>query len=390
MTEADVAPGEAVTRRPPVATEVDAAGRPRAKLAVVAAGGTGGHLFPAQALSQVLVDRGWRVVLASDERVQTLSADFPAERRIPLSAATFKPGDPLGAVKAGGAILRGVMQARAELASLQPAVVIGFGGYPSLPALIAAISQGRRTMIHEQNAVMGRANRLLAPFVTQIACAFPTLQKAPAKVAARAVVVGNPLRPEIRALYDKPYEPPTDALRLLVTGGSQGARLLSETVPKAVALLPEALRGRLKVQQQTRAESIETATATYRGAGVEAEIAPFFDHMAERLGAAHLTIGRAGAGTVCEIAVAGRPAILAPLKIALDDDQGQNARLLADVGAAEVLREDALSPESLAAALQRLLGDPAKLAAMAAAAHAVAKPDAADRLADLVEKTAAS
>ncbi|HWF78491.1 MAG TPA: undecaprenyldiphospho-muramoylpentapeptide beta-N-acetylglucosaminyltransferase [Caulobacteraceae bacterium] len=363
------------------------------KLAVVAAGGTGGHLFPAQALAQALTARGWRVVLATDERVQTLSAAFPAERRIRLSAATFRPGDPLGAFKAGAAILKGVMQARAELATLQPAVVIGFGGYPSLPALIAAISQGRKTTIHEQNAVMGRANRLLASFVTQIACAFPTLQKAPAKVAARAVVVGNPVRPEIQALYDRAYEPPSGAssgeLRLLVTGGSQGARLLSETVPKAVALLPEALRGRLKVQQQTRAESIEGATATYRAAGVEAEIAPFFDKMADRLAAAHLMIGRAGASTVCEIAVAGRPAILIPLKIALDDDQGQNARLLAEAGAAEVLREDALTAESLAAALQRLLDDPAKLAAMAAAAHAVAKPDAADRLADLVEKTAA-
>ena len=362
---------------------------PSGKLAVVAAGGTGGHLFPAQALAQALTARGWRVVLATDERVQTLSASFPAERRIPLSAATFKPGDPLGAGKAGVAILRGVMQARAELSALKPAVVIGFGGYPSLPALLAAISQGRKTIIHEQNAVMGRANRLLAAFVTQIACAFPTLQKAPAKVAARAVVVGNPVRPEIRALFDRAYTPPADELRLLVTGGSQGARLLSETVPKAVALLPEALRGRLKVQQQTRAESIEGATATYRAAGVDAEIAPFFDRMAERLAAAHMMIGRAGASTVCEIAVAGRPAILVPLKIALDDDQGQNARLLAEAGAAEVLREDALTAESLAAALQRLLEDPAKLAQMAAAAHAVAKPDAADRLADLVEKTAA-
>ena len=355
---------------------------------MVAAGGTGGHLFPAQALAQALAARGWRVVLASDERVQALSSSFPAERRIPLSAATFKPGDPLGAVKAGAAILKGAAQARAEFSALRPAVVIGFGGYPSLPALIAAISQGRRTIIHEQNAVMGRANRLLASFVTEIACAFPTLQKAPARVAARAVVVGNPLRPEIQALYGNAYAPPTGELRLLVTGGSQGARLLSETVPKAVALLPEAIRGRLKVQQQTRAESIEAATATYRAARVEAEIAPFLDDMAGRLAAAHLTIGRAGAGTVCEIAVAGRPAILVPLKIALDDDQGQNARLLAQAGAAEVLREDALSPEALAAALQRLLGDPGKLAAMAAAAHAVARPDAADRLADLVEKTA--
>jgi len=358
------------------------------KLAVVAAGGTGGHLFPAQALAQALVGRGWRVVLATDERVQTLSASFPAERRIPLSAATFKPGDPLGAVKAGGAILKGVRQARAELAALKPAVVIGFGGYPSLPALLAAISQGRKTIIHEQNAVMGRANRLLAPFVTQIACAFPALLKDPASVQARAVVVGNPVRPDIRAIYELPYDPPAAEVRLLITGGSQGARLLSEMTPRAIAVLPDAIRRRLKVQQQTRPEAIERAKETYAAANVEAEIAPFFERVSERLAACHLMIGRAGASTVCEIAVAGRPSILVPLKIALDDDQGQNARLLAAAGAAEVLNEDQLSIESLSALIQALIEDPARLTAMAAAAKAVAKPDAADRLADLVEKTA--
>jgi UDP-N-acetylglucosamine--N-acetylmuramyl-(pentapeptide) pyrophosphoryl-undecaprenol N-acetylglucosamine transferase len=292
--------------------------------------------------------------------------------------------------RAGATILRGVNQARSELASLRPAIVVGFGGYPSLPALMAAISQRRRTLIHEQNAVMGRANRLLAGRVTQIACAFPTLLKAPAAAKARAVVVGNPVRPEIQALYDQPYRPPTGgAFRLLVTGGSQGARLLSEGVPRAVALLPQALRRRLEVQQQTRAENLESARAAYAAAGVEAETAPFFADMAGRLGAAHLVIGRAGASTVCEVAVAGRPAILVPLKIALDDDQGQNARLLADAGAAEVLREDALTVDSLAALLQTLIDDPERLARMADAAKAVAKPDAADRLADVVEKTAA-
>jgi UDP-N-acetylglucosamine--N-acetylmuramyl-(pentapeptide) pyrophosphoryl-undecaprenol N-acetylglucosamine transferase len=360
----------------------------RAKLAVVAAGGTGGHLFPAQALAEVLVARGWRVVLATDDRAHSLSDSFPAERRIPLPAATFKPGDPAGMFRAGATILRGVAQARAELSSLKPAVVVGFGGYPSLPALMAAISQGRRTIIHEQNAVMGRANRLLAPRVTAIACAFPTLLKAPASVQRRAVVVGNPVRPNIQALYGLPYVPPTDRVRLLITGGSQGARLLSELVPQAVAKLPEPVRRRLEVQQQTRAESIDFARGVYKAAGVEAEIATFFDGMAPRLGAAHLMIGRSGASTVCEIAVAGRPSILVPLRIALDDDQGQNARLLAEAGAAEVLREDALTADSLAALLQRLIEDPTRLAQMAAAAEAVGKPDAADRLADVVEETA--
>jgi UDP-N-acetylglucosamine--N-acetylmuramyl-(pentapeptide) pyrophosphoryl-undecaprenol N-acetylglucosamine transferase len=356
------------------------------RLAVVAAGGTGGHLFPAQALAQVLLSRGWRVVLAS---VRALSADFPAERHIALSAATFRPGDPIGMTRAGFAIQRGVLQARAELKALQPAIVVGFGGYPSLPTLIAALLQRRRTMIHEQNAVMGRANRLLAPRVSAVACAFPTLQKAPASVQRRAVVVGNPVRSEIQSLYSQPYEPPTDTFRLLVTGGSQGARLLSEMVPKAVAGLPEDIRRRLKVQQQTRAESMEGARSTYAEAGMDAEIAPFFSGMAARLAAAHLVIGRAGASTVCEIAVAGRPAILVPLRIALDDDQGQNARLLSEAGAAAVMREDTLSAPRLTALLQSLIEDPAGLATMAAAAKAVARPDAADRLADLVEKTAA-
>ena len=203
------------------------------------------------------------------------------------------------------------------------------------------------------------------------------------------MVVGNPVRPEIQAIYDRPYDPPTDEVRLLVTGGSQGARVLSELVPQAMAKLPQAIRDRLKVQQQTRAENIDFARTTYEVAKIEAEIAPFFDRMAERLSAAHLMIGRAGASTVCEIAVAGRPSILVPLKIALDDDQGQNARLLAEAGAAEVLREDVLTIDSLSTLLQALIEDPARLASMAAAARAVGRPDAADRLADVVEETAA-
>jgi UDP-N-acetylglucosamine--N-acetylmuramyl-(pentapeptide) pyrophosphoryl-undecaprenol N-acetylglucosamine transferase len=362
---------------------------PAGKLAVIAAGGTGGHLFPAQALAQALIARGWRIVLATDDRVRGLTDSFPAERRIPLSAATYRPGDPLGMARAGLAILKGVLQARAELAELKPQVVVGFGGYPSLPALLAAISQGRRTVIHEQNAVMGRANRLLASRVTTVASAFPTLMKAPPAVQRRAVTVGNPVRPEVRALFDQPYVQPAIEVRLLVTGGSQGARLLSELVPQAVAQLPQAVRAHLRVQQQTRAESIDGARRTYDLAGVEAEIAPFFSNMAERLAVAHLMIGRAGASTVCEIAVAGRPAILVPLKIALDDDQGQNARLLAEAGGAVVIREDALTAAGLAQVLESLIGDPARLAKMAAAAHVVGKPDAAEKLADLVERTAA-
>jgi UDP-N-acetylglucosamine--N-acetylmuramyl-(pentapeptide) pyrophosphoryl-undecaprenol N-acetylglucosamine transferase len=360
------------------------------KVAVVAAGGTGGHLFPAQALAEALIARGWTIVLASDERVAGLAQDFPAERRIGLSAATYKPGDPIGMARAGFAVLRGAGQARRAYRQFGPNVVVGFGGYPSAPALVGAILDRRPTVIHEQNAVMGRANRMLAPHVRTVACAFPTLQKAPPKVAERAVVVGNPVRPPIRELAEVPYIPPEPGgpVRLLVTGGSQGARLLSELVPEAVKLLPEELRQRLSVAQQTRPESMNVARRAYRDANVEAEIAPFFRDIASRLRDAHLVIGRSGAGTVCEFAVAGRPSVLVPLAIAIDDDQGQNARLLAEAGGAEIAREHQLTVESLASALEKLLANPPRLQRMAAAARSVAIPDAAERLADVVEQTA--
>ena len=354
----------------------------------MAAGGSGGHLFPAQALAEALIARGWRIVLATDERGAQFADKFPAQERIGLSAATFRSGDPVGMARAGVRIGKGVMQARAAFRRLDPAVVVGFGGYPSLPAMLAAFSTGRPTVIHEQNAVIGRANRLLASRASAIACAFPTLLKAPAAVKDRAIVVGNPVRPQIRTLYDEPYLPPAETIHLLITGGSQGSRLLSELPPAAVQILPEPLRARLKVHQQTRPDSVEAARNAYAEAMVEAEIAPFFRDMATRLGQAHLVIGRAGASTCCELAVAGKPAILVPLKIALDDDQGQNAKLLADAGAAEIISEDELTVERLADALQRLLSHPADLAKMAAAARSVAVPDAAERLADVVERVA--
>ena len=359
-----------------------------ARVAVVAAGGSGGHLFPAQALAEALIARGWRIVLATDDRGARFADSFPAEQRIALSAATFSRGDLLGMARAATQIFVGVNQARAAFRTIDPAVVVGFGGYPSVPAMLAAFSTRRPTVIHEQNAVIGRANRMLSARATAVACAFPTLLKAPPSVKARAVVVGNPVRPAIRALYDVAYEAPSGEVRVLVTGGSQGSRLLSELPPAAMQLLPESLRGRLRVQQQTRPESIDTARKAYAEALVAAEVAPFFRDMAQKLAAAHLVIGRAGSSTCCELAVAGRPSILVPLKIALDDDQGQNARLLAEAGAAVVLREDELTTDSLADVMSRLLSDPEALTNMAAAARSVATPDAAEKLADVVEAAA--
>lgn len=362
--------------------------RSSAKVAVVAAGGTGGHLFPAEALARTLTERGWQVVLATDSRGDQFAHAFPAVERLSLNAATFKTTDPIGAVRGGFKIAQGVLQARKAFKRLDPAVVVGFGGYPSLPALIAAKTQGRPTVIHEQNAVLGRVNRALASRVSAVACAFPTLEKAPAGI--RPAVVGNPVRPDIRALYDRPYAAPTDRIRILVTGGSQGARILSETVPAAIAVLAEPIRNRLKVEQQTRPESLDTARAVYADAAVDAQVAPFFRDMASRLDEAHLVIGRAGASTCCELAVAGLPSILIPLKIAMDDHQRFNAKLLTDAGAAEVILEDDVTVDALANLLQAMLSDPEGLARRAAAARSVAMPDAAERLADLVERVAAA
>ena len=357
----------------------------KTKVCVVAAGGTGGHMFPAEALARELASRGWRVVLATDARGEQYAHAFPAEERLALDAATGS--GPIGLLKAGVAILKGVGQAQSAFARIGADVVVGFGGYPSAPALVAAVATRRPTLIHEQNAVLGRTNRMLAPAVGTVASAFPTLGRAPAKVKARARLVGNPVRPDIRALFDRAYVAPAGdgPIHVLVTGGSQGARILSETAPRALAALPEAIRNRLKVQQQSRPETLESARQIYLEAGIAAEVAPFFRDMADRLSQAHLVIGRAGASTCSELAVAALPSVLIPLKIAMDDHQTLNARALSDAGAARVIAEDDVTVDSLTAALSDILSDPTKLTAMSAAARSVAIPDAAARLADLVE-----
>lgn len=355
------------------------------KVCVVAAGGTGGHMFPAEALAREMAARGWRVVLATDRRGEQYAHAFPAEERLALDAATGS--GPVGLAKAGVAIVRGVAQAQAAFRRLDAKVVVGFGGYPSAPALVAAILQRRPTVIHEQNAVLGRTNRILAPYVGAVASSFPTLEHASASVKSRAQVVGAPVRADIRALYDRAYAASHHGpIRVLVTGGSQGARILSETTPRALAQLPEAIRGRLKVQQQSRPETLEVARQIYLDAGIDAEVAPFFRDMASRLSQAHLVIGRAGASTCAELAVAAMPSVLIPLKIATDDHQRLNAKLLTDVSAAEVILEDDLTVDVLTDAVAGVLSRPDRLAAMSSAARSVAIPDAARRLADLAEE----
>jgi len=349
---------------------------------VVAAGGTGGHMFPAEALARELARRGWRVILATDHRGEKFAHGFPADDRLFLDAATGR--GPVGLMKAGLAILKGAGQARAAFQKAGVRVVVGFGGYPSAPALIAALLDRRPTVIHEQNAVLGRTNRMLAGRVNTVASGFP--------VAGRegVHVVGSPVRPEILPLFDRPYAPPKDGgpIRVLVTGGSQGARLLSEAVPRALAALPETLRSRLEVFQQSRAESLEAARQAYLEAGINAEVAPFFRDMAGLLATTHLLIGRAGASTCAELAVAAMPSVLIPLAVATDDHQTQNARSLVEAGAAVSVPEAEATPERLTSILAEVLVDPARLSVMSAGARSVAIPDAAVRLADLVEATA--
>lgn len=358
------------------------------RVCVVAAGGTGGHMYPAEALARVMTSRGWKVLLATDKRGQKYAQNFPAQKIIPLDAATGS--GLLGLAKASFSIIKGVGQASTAYSSMGADVVVGFGGYPSAPALMAAIATRRATVIHEQNAVLGKTNRTLAAAVDTVAAAFPNVGRAPKSVADNIHIVGNPVRPDIRALTDRVYKAPAgnNPINLLITGGSQGARILSEETPKALAALPEAIRKRLNIWQQARFENIATAKQIYADAGIKAEVEPFFDDMAARLSKAHLVIGRAGASTCSELAVAAMPSVLVPLKIATDDHQTLNARILVEAGAAKRIAEDDFSATALTAVLEPILSEPASLKAMSDAARSVAISDAAERLADLAEAAA--
>lgn len=347
-------------------------------------------MFPAEALARVMTSRGWKVILATDKRGQKYATTFPAQKIVPLEAATGS--GVVGMVKAGFAIIKGVGEASSAYSALGCDVVVGFGGYPSAPALVAAIATRRATVIHEQNAVLGKTNRMIASAVDLVAAAFPNVGRAPKAVADDIHVVGNPVRPDIRALADRPYIAPRgkDRIHVLVTGGSQGARILSEETPKALAALPAEIRERLVVAQQARFENIAAARRIYAEAGIKAEVEQFFDDMAARLSAAHLVIGRAGASTCSELAVAAMPSVLVPLKIATDDHQTQNARVLVDAGAARRIAEDDFNAAALTAVVSEILTTPGALNSMSDAARGVAIVDAAERLADLAEAAAAA
>lgn len=354
-----------------------------APLALIAAGGTGGHMFPAQSLAELLLAEGWRVRLSTDDRGARYAGGFPeAVQRSVVKSATTARGGMIGKLTAPAKIAAGVLAARAEFRRDRPAVVIGFGGYPTIPALSAAWLIGLPRMIHEQNGVMGRVNRLFAGRVNRVACGtWPT--SLPDGVSG--IHTGNPVRGAVMDQAAAPYALPADGpLHLLVIGGSQGARVLSDVVPAAIAALPADIRARLQVSHQARAEDGERVIAAYRDAGIAADVQPFFTDVPERLARAQLVVSRAGASSIADITVIGRPAILIPFAAATGDHQTANAQALAEAGAAIIQPESILDVDGLTGDIRAILTDPARASQMAAAALKLGRPDAVRRLFDLV------
>ncbi len=355
---------------------------------VLAAGGTGGHMVPAHALAEELLLRGHRVALITDDRGARIPGLFDHVQVHVLPAGRLT-GGPVGWLKAMRAILTGRTMALRLYETFLPSAVIGFGGYPAFPALLAARRDRIPALLHEQNAVLGRVNRLMAGKVDAIATAYPSVQRLPGKATGKVCLVGNPVRDEVRALRDQPFPPLTEdgIFRLLVTGGSQGATILSDVVPEGLALLPEHFRRRLQVTQQCRAEDIEQVRARYAALGIPADLATYLPDLPDRLAWSHLVVARAGASTIAELTAAGRPAILVPLPSATDDHQTFNAREMAKAGGARMIAQAKFTPVELAKQMQKLGLEPAALAKAAERAKAVGRPDAAKDLADLVERT---
>jgi UDP-N-acetylglucosamine--N-acetylmuramyl-(pentapeptide) pyrophosphoryl-undecaprenol N-acetylglucosamine transferase len=353
---------------------------------VLAAGGTGGHMFPALAVAEVLKRRGIDPVLVTDDRGERYAAGFEGMEKHILPAANVTRGKFSGAVN----LVRATSAARKLFADMRPVAVMGLGGYATLPALVAARLRRIPTCIHEQNAVLGRVNRVAAGFIDRIALSFPDTQRLDAKYGAKVVVTGNPVRAEVVALADNVYEPPAAGgpLRLLILGGSQGASVLSDVVPHALVHLPPTVRARLQVTQQCRPEDIEDVRALYAKAAIDADLAPFFPDVAGRLVGCHLVIARAGASTISELEATSRPSILVPLPGAMDDHQSANAASLAAAGGAWVIPQPQFTAEELAGRIEALAGAPETLSMAARAARGRAKLDAAERIADMVMELA--
>ena len=352
---------------------------------VLTAGGTGGHVFPAESLAGELARRGVPLALVTDDRGrqwQGALADLPVHR---VHAASPGAGGALNRVRNAAALGGGVMQSLALLGRLAPSAVIGFGGYASVPAMFAARLRRLPTLIHEQNAVLGRANRLVTGRQTTIATAFKAVRHLGER-DPRVRLVGNPVRDAVRALHDVPYRAPAPDgdIRLVVIGGSQGAASFGVVIPEAIAALPDALRGRLKLAQQCRAEDLARVRAFYAERGIAADCQTFFSDFPARLAGAHLVVARAGASTVAELTTSGRPSVLVPFPHATEDHQRANARAIDEVGASILLPHERFTPDALRGHLETLFAAPERLAAMAAAARDAGRPDATQHLADLV------
>jgi UDP-N-acetylglucosamine--N-acetylmuramyl-(pentapeptide) pyrophosphoryl-undecaprenol N-acetylglucosamine transferase len=355
-------------------------------LVLLSAGGTGGHLFPAESLANALKRLGLRVALATDHRAGALAGSFPADEIVQVAAATPSGRSAPQTAKAALVLAFGFVQASRALRRLRPAAVVGFGGYPTVPPVAAATFLRIPTVIHEQNGVMGRANRFLAKRVSAIATGFPEVKGVPAGTPARIVHTGNPVRPAVLAAAQMPYPAALKGgkLRLLVFGGSQGARVMSDIVPAAIERLPKDILAQLVVTQQAREEDVLRVRTAYSRSIGQAEVQPFFKDLPKRIAEAHLVISRSGASTVAELAVIGRPSILVPLPGALDQDQAANAQSLADIGAAVVIPQAEFTPERLAGEIRARLEEPGRLTEAAAAAKSAGLTDAAERLAALV------
>ncbi len=355
-----------------------------APLLLIAAGGTGGHMFPAQALAEAMLARGWRVKLSTDARGARYAGGFPQAVEVAVTdSATFARGGALAKLAVPFRILGGIFGATFGMMRDKPAVVVGFGGYPSIPALSAAWILRRPRMIHEQNGVLGRVNTRFAPRVDAVACGtWPTALPA----GVTGTHTGNPVRAAVLERAGAPYIPPGDyPMSVVIIGGSQGARILSDVVPEAIARLPEGLRRHLRIAQQARPEDHTRVVAAYEAAGVAAEVAPFFADIPRRLSEAQLVISRSGASSVADISVIGRPSILIPFAAAMDDHQSANARGLVDAGAAVLIPEKALDAATLADHMATVLGQPDAASRMAQNALGQGRPDATDRLVALVE-----
>ncbi len=354
------------------------------RLLVIAAGGTGGHMFPAQALAEAMLAKGWRVKLSTDARGARYTGGFPDAVEVNVvGSATFARGEALAKLAVPFRILGGIGMAKWRMLRDRPDVVVGFGGYPAIPAMAAAWVLRVPRMIHEQNGVLGRVNQLFARRVDQIACGtWPT--ELPEGVDG--VHTGNPVRATILERQGAAYIPPGDyPMSVMVMGGSQGARVLSDVVPQALAALPENMRHHLRVAHQAREEDLERVQAYYADMGIPAEVQTFFKDVPERLAEAQLFIGRSGASTVADVSVIGRPAIFVPLAQAIRDEQSANARQMVDAGAAILMPESQFTPETLSEQVENVLGNPEGALKMAVAALSCGRPDATERLVALVE-----